>query len=179
MRRTLWPRIQRDAADDDCRTDDIRYGYSLAKHKVREQEAKHHGRALEHVGQAHVHPLDNLLPQHRVDSEHAHRAGEERDVPRREELPLRRKLREHPRRGVYEERANQGYVFKDGYHLMGNIDNTPCRNRRSRENGQQKANSTGHFLQNNQNCPLLLDNIQFMEQWHFLGTLTALQSSFF
>ncbi|MBQ3839245.1 MAG: hypothetical protein II819_04755 [Fibrobacter sp.] len=56
---------------------------------------------------------------------------------------------------------------------------TPCWNRRSRENGQQKANSTGHFLQNKQNCPLLLDNIQFMEQWRFLGTLTALQSNFF
>ena len=46
-------------------------------------------------------------------------------------------------------------------------------------NRQQKANSTGHFLQNKQNRPLLLDNIRFMEQWHFLGTLTALQSNFF
>ena len=79
-------------------------------------------RAFEHVGQAHVHPLDNLLPQHRVDAEHAHRAGEERDVPRRKELPLRRKLREHPRRGVYEECADQGDVFKDREHLSGNIE---------------------------------------------------------
>ena len=62
------------------------------------------------------------MPQHRVDAQHAHRAGKERDVPRREELPLRRKLREHPRRGVNEERADQGDVFKDREHLMGNID---------------------------------------------------------
>ena len=89
---------------------------------MRKHQPEHHARALEHIGLAYVHPLDNLLPQHRVDAEHAHRAGKERDVPRREELPLRRKLREHPRGGVNEERANQGDVFKDGEHLMGNID---------------------------------------------------------
>ena len=83
---------------------------------------ENHARALEHIGQAHIHPLDNLLPQHRVDAQHAHRAGKERDVPRREELPLRRQLREHPRRGVNEERADQGDVFKDREHLMGNIE---------------------------------------------------------
>ena len=119
------------------------------------------------------------MPDSRPIPQHAHRAGKERDVPRREELPLRRKLREHPRGGVNEERAYQGNVLKDVEHLVGNIDKTPCRNRRKQENGRQKANSTGHFLQNEQNCPLLLDNIQFMEQWHFLGTLTALQSNFF
>jgi len=95
---------------------------SLAKHEVRKHQPEHHARALEHVGQTHVHPLDDLLPQHRVDAEYAHRAGEERDVPRREELPLRRKLREHPRRGVNEERADQGDVFKDHEHLSGNIE---------------------------------------------------------
>lgn len=89
---------------------------------MREQQPEHHTRALEHVGQAHVHPLDDLLPQYRIDAQHAHRAGEERDVPRREELPLRRKLRKHPRGGVNEERANQGDVFKDGEHLVGNIE---------------------------------------------------------
>ena len=83
---------------------------------------ENHARALEHIGPAHVHPLDNLLPQHRVDAEHAHRAGKESDVPRREELPLRRELREHPRGCVNEERANQGDVFKDCEHLMGNIE---------------------------------------------------------
>ncbi len=87
-----------------------------------EQKPEYYARAFEHVRQAHVHPLDNLLPQHRVDSQHAHRAGEEHDVPWREELPLRRKLREHPRRGVNEERADQGNVFKDREHLMGNIE---------------------------------------------------------
>lgn len=122
VRRTSWPRIQRDAADDDCRPDDIRRGDCLAEHEVREHKPEYHARALEHVGQAHVHPLDDLLPQHRVNSQHAYRAGKERDVPRREELPLRRKLREHPRCGVYEERADQGYVFKDREHLMGNIE---------------------------------------------------------
>ncbi len=104
---------------------------------------ENHARALEHIGQAHVHPLDDLLPQHRVDPQHTHRAGEVHDVPRREELPLRRKLREHPRRGVYEERTDQGNVFKDGEHLMGNIDNTPCRNRRKRENVLECAEIEG------------------------------------
>ena len=121
-RRTSWPRIQRDAADDDCRPDHVCRGDRLAKYKVGEQKPEYYARAFEHVGQAHVHPLDNLLPQHRVDAEHAYRAGEECDVPRRQELPLRRKLREHPRRGVNEERAYQGDVFNDCEHLMGNID---------------------------------------------------------
>ena len=84
---------------------------------MRKQQPEHHARALEHVGQAHVHPLDNLLPQYRVDAQHAHRAAAEHDVPRRKELPLRRKLREHPRRGVNEERAYQGDVFKDREHI--------------------------------------------------------------
>ena len=52
---------------------------------------------------------------------------------------MRRKLREHPRRGVNEERANQGEVFKDGEHLMGNIDKTPCRNSRKWGNGRECA----------------------------------------
>ena len=69
-----------------------------------------------------MHPLDNLLPQHRVDAQHAHCAAQEQYVSRRQELPLRRQLREHPRRGVYEERADQGDVFKDREHLMGNIE---------------------------------------------------------
>lgn len=111
-----WPRIQRDAADDDCRSDHVRRGNGLAKHEVRKPQPEHHACALEHVGKAHVHPLDNLLPQHRVNPQHAYRAAQERDVPRREELPLRRKLREHPRRGVNEEHAYQGDVFKDGEH---------------------------------------------------------------
>lgn len=76
-------------------------GVSEGVNKECAEFLEQHARALEHVGQAHVHPLDNLLPQHRVDAEHAHRAGKERDVPRRKELPLRRKLREHPRRGVF------------------------------------------------------------------------------
>lgn len=87
-----------------------------------EQKPKYNSRALEHVRQAHVHPLDDLLPQHRVDAQHAHRAGKERDIPRRKELPLRRKLREHPRGGVYKERAYQCDVFKDSEHLSGNIE---------------------------------------------------------
>ena len=45
--------------------------------------------------------------------------------------------------------------------------------------GDKKRILLDIFLQNKQNCPLLLDDIQFMEQWHFLGTLTALQSNFF
>lgn len=36
--------------------------------------------------------------------------------------PLRRELRKHPRGGVDEERADQGDVFKDREHLMGNIE---------------------------------------------------------
>ena len=116
------PRIQRYAADDDCRPDHVRRGDGLAKHKMREHQPEHHARALEHVGQAHVHPLDNLLPQHRVDSQHAHRAGEERDVPWREELPLRRKFREHPRRGVNEYRPDEDYVYQCRSHTTGNID---------------------------------------------------------
>ena len=117
MRRTLWPRVQCDAADDDCCPDNIRGGDCLAKHKVREQEPEHHTSPFEHIGQAHVHPLDDLLPQDRIDSEYSYRTSQEHDVSRREELLLRCKLREHPRRGVYEERANQGYVFKDGEHI--------------------------------------------------------------
>ena len=35
---------------------------------------------------------------------------------------MRRQLREHPRGGVNEERANQGDVLKDGKHLKGNIE---------------------------------------------------------
>ena len=76
-------------------------GVSEGVNKECAEFLEQHARAFEHVGQAHVHPLDNLLPQHRVNPQHAHRAAQERDVPRREELPLRRKLREHPRRGVF------------------------------------------------------------------------------
>ena len=35
--REQCPRIQRDAADDDCRPDDIRRGDCFAKYKVRKQ----------------------------------------------------------------------------------------------------------------------------------------------
>jgi len=41
---------------------------------------------------------------------------------------LRRKLREHPRRGVDEERAYQCDVFKDVEHLTRNIDNAAPNN---------------------------------------------------
>ncbi len=100
-----------------------------------EQQPKHHRRALEHVGKAHIHTLDNLLPQHRVDPEHRNRATQEGDIPRREEIPLRGQLREHPRGGVYEERANQGNVFEDREHLKGNIEFA----RKISQNNHEKA----------------------------------------
>lgn len=40
------PRIQRDAADDDCRPDDIHRGNRHAKHKVREHKPEYNAPCL-------------------------------------------------------------------------------------------------------------------------------------
>ena len=76
----LGPRVQRDAADDDCRPDAVVNGDRFAEHEVRERQSENDGGPLEQVGVAHGHALDNLLPKHGVNSQHSNCATNSRHI---------------------------------------------------------------------------------------------------
>lgn len=93
------------------------HGNRLAEYGIGKQHGPDDGRPLPHEGIRNRHPSDNLLPQNSIDAYHANSSTQQQYILPRKETLHRRKLREDPSEGIYQEGYEQEYMTKQSCHV--------------------------------------------------------------